>query len=193
MPPVVAVPQPKSALVSQGLVRLRDIGPVGPTQQYGGLFTMSSDGRHAAFQLHRGDPATNSYCLAMLVVELRPRGKIQVVDRGGDFIRFRFDMRGMAASQAGRRCDHATLVARRRWIIYRRRDTGAVQLWRARVDGSGSEAITDGADDINDFRFTSDGPAVVYVTRPGLREANVAIDRRASQNLLRRSRLTQLQ
>ncbi|PNB40077.1 peptidase, partial [Pseudomonas sp. FW305-130] len=61
-----------------------------------------------------------------------------------------------------------------RWIVYRRRDKGAVQLWRAQADGSGSEAITDSVDDIDDFRFTADGSAIVYGTRPGLREAKVA-------------------
>ncbi|WP_332791522.1 hypothetical protein [Sphingomonas sp. RB3P16] len=33
------------------LVRLRDIGPVDPTQQYVGLFTVSPEGQRAAFQL----------------------------------------------------------------------------------------------------------------------------------------------
>lgn len=89
------------ALVPLDLVRLRDIGPVDPTQQYGGLFTVSPDGGRAAFQLRRGDPTTNSFCLAMLVVELRPRGKIQVVDRGGDFLLRRFDSRGKADFPVG--------------------------------------------------------------------------------------------
>ncbi|MBP2277784.1 MULTISPECIES: Atxe2 family lasso peptide isopeptidase [Sphingomonas] len=166
------------ALVPLDLVRLRDIGPVDPTQQYGGLFTVSPDGGRAAFQLRRGDPTTNSFCLAMLVVELRPRGKIQVVDRGGDFLLRRFDSRGKADFPVG----VADAVTPRwspdgRWIVYRRRDKGAVQLWRAQADGSGSEAITDSVDDIDDFRFTADGSAIVYGTRPGLREAKVAIDR----------------
>lgn len=177
-PPTVAVTQPMRALSPLDLVRLRDIGPVDPTQQYGGLFTVSPDGRRAAFQLRRGDPTTNSFCLAMLVVELRPRGTIKVVDRGGDFLRSRFDMRGMAGFPTG---VTDTITPRwspdGRWIVYRRRDKGAVQLWRARVDESESEAITDSADDIDDFRFTADGLAIVYATKPGLREAKVAIER----------------
>ncbi|PMU87360.1 PD40 domain-containing protein, partial [Pseudomonas sp. GP01-A4] len=87
-----------------------------------------------AFQLRRGDPTTNSFCLAMLVVELRPRGKIQVVDRGGDFLLRRFDSRGKADFPVG----VADAVTPRwspdgRWIVYRRRDKGAVQLWRAQA------------------------------------------------------------
>jgi len=178
MPPTLATPQPRRALVPEDLVRLRDIGPVDPMQQYAGLFSVSPDGRRAAFQLRRGDPAANGYCLAMVVVDLRPDGKAVVVDRGGDFIRYRFDFRGKASFQSG----VADTITPRwspdgRWIVYRRRDRGAVQLWRARTDGGGSEAITDSIDDVDDFRITADGRGVVYSTRPGLREALAAIEK----------------
>lgn len=169
---------PTRSLVPEDLVRLRDIGPVDPTQQYTGLFSVSPDGRRAAFQLRRGDPATNRYCLAMIVVELRQGGKAVVVDRGGDFIRFRFDFRGKANFPSG----VADTITPRwspdgRWIVYRRRDRDTVQLWRAHTDGSGSEAITDSIDDVEDFRVTADGNGIVYATRPELREASAAIDK----------------
>lgn len=169
---------PTRSLVPEDLVRLRDIGPVDPMQQYAGLFSVSPDGRRVAFQLRRGDPATNRYCLAMVVVELRPGGKAVVADRGGDFIRYRFDFRGKASFPSG----VADTITPRwspdgRWIAYRRRDRDTVQLWRARTDGSGSEAITDSVDDVEDFRVTADGNGIVHATRPGLREASAAIDR----------------
>ncbi|WP_244624375.1 Atxe2 family lasso peptide isopeptidase [Sphingomonas sp. So64.6b] len=160
----------------EDLVRLRDVGPVDPLQQYDGLFSVSPDGRHAAFQLRRGDPATNGYCLAMLVVDLRTKGRAVVVDRGGDFIRLALDFRGKAGFPTG----FADPITPRwspdgKWIIFRRRDKGAVQLWRAETDGSGSKAITESIDDIDDFRISADGRSVVYATRPGLREAIAAI------------------
>lgn len=178
MPSAIATPQPRRALVPEDLVRLRDIGPVDPMQQYAGMFSVSPDGSHAAFQVRRGDPASNGYCLAMIVVELRQGGKAAVVDRGGDFIRFGFDFRGKANFPSG----VADTITPRwspegRWIVYRRRDKGAVQLWRTRADGSGSEAITDSIDDVDDFRITADEHGVVYATRPGLREALAAIEK----------------
>jgi dipeptidyl aminopeptidase/acylaminoacyl peptidase len=178
VPTSAPAPQTKRALVPDDLVRLRDIGPVDPMQQYAGLFSVSPDGSRAAFQVRRGDPVANRYCLAMVVVELRPNGKAVVVDRGGDFIRFRFDFRGKASFPSG----VADTITPRwspdgRWIFYRRRDKGAVQLWRAKADGSGSEAITDSVDDIGDFRVTADGDGIVYATKPGLRQALDAIDR----------------
>lgn len=178
VPATAPASQTKRTLVPEDLVRLRDIGPVDPMQQYAGLFSVSPDGSHAAFQVRRGDPVANAYCLAMVVVDLRPNGKAMVVDRGGDFIRYRFDFRGKASFPSG----VADTITPRwssdgRRIFYRRRDKGAVQLWRANADGSGSEAITDSVDDIDDFRVTADGSGIVYATRPGLREALDAIDR----------------
>lgn len=168
---------PARGLAPEDLVRLRDIGPVDPNQQDEGLFSVSPDGTQAAFQLRRGDPATNGFCLAMLVVDLRS-GAARVVDRGGDFIRVRMDARGAAGFPSG----YADPITPR-WspdgksIVYRRRDQGVVQLWRAQTDGSGSAAITKSADDIEDFRLAADGRGVVYATSPALRGALAAIDR----------------
>ena len=169
---------PARALVPGDLVRLRDIGPVDPNQQYDRLFSVSSDGSRAAFQLRRGDPATNSFCIAMIVVDIRAGGLARVVDRGGTFLRLSYDFRGKAEFPNGF-ADPITP----RWtpdgqsIVYRRRDAGAVQLWRAAADGSGSAPLTTSADDIGDFRITADGRGIVYATRPGLRTALAAIDR----------------
>ncbi|AJP73677.1 Atxe2 family lasso peptide isopeptidase [Sphingomonas hengshuiensis] len=172
-------------LVPEDLVRLRDIGPVDNNQQYGGLFSVSPDGTHAAFQLRRGDPAANSVCIAMLVVDLRARGPAVIVDRGGDFLRVRYDFRGKANFPTGL----ADPITPRwspdgKWIFYRRRDGGHVQLWRAAADGSGSKAITQSVDDIDDFRVRADGRSIVYATRPGLRSALAAIDREGRSGFL---------
>lgn len=176
--PEATASAPIRPLTPEELVRLRDIGPVDPTQQYAGLFTISPDGTHAAFQLRRADPQANGYCLAMLVVDLARPGRAVVVDRGGDFIRARYDFRGKAGFPTGL-ADPITP----RWspdgkfIVFRRRDRGGVQLWRAETDGSGSRAITASADDIEDFRITADGRSVIYATRPGLRIARAEIER----------------
>lgn len=178
VPSAAATTQPNRPLGPEDLARLRDIGPVDPSQQYAGLFSVSPDGRKAAFQLRRGDPASNAYCLAMVVVDLQTKGRIVVVDRGGDFIRLRLDFRGKANFPSG----FADATTPRwspdgKWIFYRRRDGGAVQLWRAAADGSGSEAVTDSGEDIDDFRVGAGGRSIIYATRPGLREALAAIDR----------------
>lgn len=180
MPPASAKPQFLRALVPEDLVRLRDIGPVDPGQQYGGLFSLSPDGTRAAFQVRRADAVRNGFCLAMIIVDLQPGGTATVVDRGGDFMRLRFDFRGKASFPSG----FADPITPRwspdgKWIVFRRRDEGVVQLWRALADGSGSQAITASVDDIDDFRISADGRSIVYATTPGLGKARAAIDREA--------------
>lgn len=116
--------------------------------------------------------------MAMVVVDLRFPGHATVVDRGGEFMRVYYEFRGMADFPNG----FAEPITPR-WstdgntIFYRRKDGGRIQIWSANADGSGSKKITEGTDDVEDFRVTSDGRRLVYSTLSGLREAYRAIDR----------------
>lgn len=175
MPPIVA-PGPVRALVPDDLVRLRDIGPMEPSQQSHGLFTVSPDGRRAALQVRRADPVRNAYCLAMVVIDLADGGA-RVVDRGGDFIRVTLDYRGRAGSPTGA----AEPITPRwspdgTWIAFRRRDHGVVQLWWAQADGSGSAALTASDDDVEDFRIGPDGKSIVYSLISGMGPARAVLE-----------------
>jgi dipeptidyl aminopeptidase/acylaminoacyl peptidase len=168
-------PQP---LVPEDLVRLRDIGPVDPAGHAAPFFTLSPDGGRVAFQLRRGDPARNRYCLAMAVMELRPNARPTIVDQGGDFIMLTVDIRG--------RADHPLGTARvitplwspdGRWIAFLKRIDGTTQVWRAMTDGSGSVPLTRSPTDVVDFRIGADGGTIVFATRPALQRTLDAIER----------------
>lgn len=164
-------------LSPEALVGLIDIGPVDPIPHSMRVFTLSPDGRLAAFQVQRADPARNRHCLAMIVVDTVSR-KAVVVDRGGAFIRVTFDFRGKAAFPTG----IGTVVTPRwfpdgRSLAFLRRDGGATQVWKAAADGSGSRALTRSIDDIEDFRIGAGGATMLFATRPGLRAARAAIAR----------------
>lgn len=166
------------ALAPEDLVRLRDIGPLNPDEQDARLFTLSPDGRRLAFQLRRADPDSNAYCLAMAVMDARAGARPLIVDQGGELIRATIDFRGKAAFPTG-----IPIVVTPRWssdgqwIAFLKRTGGVTQVWRAFVDGSGSEALTRSTADVEDFRISEDGSAIVYVSRPGLAEARHAIER----------------
>ena len=164
------------SLTADDLVRLRDIGPVDPFEADTGLFTLSPDGKQVAFQLRRGDPATNSYCLGMVVVDLTGRTPPRLVDSGGAFIRDTFAFRGKA--------DFPTGIARvitplwapdGRSISFLKRVAGRTQIWRAFADGRGSAPLTDDGGDIDTFRIRADGNAVLYSVESGLAAARQAI------------------
>ena len=152
-------------------MRLRDIGPVEPQTFATPFFTISPDGRWAAFQLRQADPQRNAHCLAMAIVDLSRKAPPRLVDQGGHAILFTFDFRGMADFPSGL----MKVITPRwsgdgRWIAFLKRADGRTQVWRAFADGSGSAPLTSSDEDVVDFRIGADGMSIVYATRPGLRQ-----------------------
>lgn len=160
------------------LARLRDIGPLDPAGSMSPLFTLSPNGRRAAFQLRRGDPARNSYCLAMIVVDLERRAAPKVVDQGGELLLLTIDSPGRAGLATGIvRSITPRWSPDGRWIAFLKRDGGTTQVWRANADGSGSARLTNAASDVVDFQLSAKGGAVVYATRAGLDLARAAAEK----------------
>jgi dipeptidyl aminopeptidase/acylaminoacyl peptidase len=165
-------------LTPDDLVRLRDIGPPEPQYYSSPFFTLSPDGHWAAFQLRRADPERNDYCLAMVVVDLSGRASPRIVDEGGDLIQTTLDLRGIAAIPSGiPRVITPRWSSDGQWIAFLKRSGGSIQVWRANADGSGSAPLTHSPTDVVDFRFTADGPAIVYASRPDLERQRKAIEK----------------
>jgi dipeptidyl aminopeptidase/acylaminoacyl peptidase len=171
-------PSPARPVAPADLVRLRDIGPVDPFSLDARLFTLSPDGRRIAFQLRQADPARNTYCLAMVVLDLRDGAPPRLVDTGGEFLRIHFDFRDKANFPTGiARPITPRWSSDGRWIAYLKRADGLTQVWRAFVDGSGAMPITRSASDVEDFRLSPDGRRLIFSRRPALDVARRAIDR----------------
>lgn len=178
LPAQASTPPVRRTLQPEDLVRLRDIGPVEAGSIDAHLFTVSPDGSRVAFQLRRADPASNGYCLAMVVLELAPGARPRIVDLGGELIRVRFDNRGKA--------DFPTGIARPitprwsrdgKWIYFLKQANGKAQVWRAASNGDGSAPVTHSAREIEDFRLTADGRSLIFSTRPAFEAAQQAIAR----------------
>lgn len=167
--PPAELPPGRRALTPEDLARLRDIGPAEPQYFSSPFFTLSPDGRFAAFQLRRGDPARNSYCLAMVILDLSRRERPRIVDEGGEPILLTIDLRGIADMPNGNmRVITPRWSADGKWIAFLKRSGGATQVWRAFADGSGSAALTHSAADVVAFRIGPEGSSIVYATRPDL-------------------------
>lgn len=160
------------------LVRLRDIGPNDRSFPDARLFTLSPDHRKLAFQLRQADPETNSYCLAMFVMDAQPGTRPMIVDQGGELIRSTIDFRGKAGFPSG-----IPLTISPRWspkgdwIAFLKRVGGTTQIWRADAAGRGSTPLTHNAFDVDDFQIAPDGRKIIFTGRPALREARESIER----------------
>jgi len=167
--PGQATSGPSRPLRPVDLARLRDIGPLDPDAFAEPSFTISPDGRWAAFQLRRGDPARNAYCLAMILVDLSQKDPPRILDEGRDPILFTFDFRGIADFPLGLlRVITPRWSPDGRWIAFLKRSGGTVQVWRAYANGRGSAPLTHSPCDVVDFRISADGAAIIYATRPGI-------------------------
>ena len=167
--PSTQLPAGKRPLVPEDLARLRDIGPAEPQYYAEPFFTLSPDGRRAAFQLRRGDPQRNEYCLAMVVLDLSARTPPRIVDEGSEPLLLTIDFRGIADFPMG----YMRVVSPRwsgdgKWIAFLKRSEGTTQVWRAFADGSGSAPLTHSEVDVVDFAIGPDGSSIVYATRPDI-------------------------
>ncbi|WP_447725558.1 Atxe2 family lasso peptide isopeptidase [Sphingomonas koreensis] len=166
-------------ITPEDLVRLRDIGPVA-ANTFGreSPLGVSPDGRRVAFQMRQADPDTNSYCLVMVVLDLRSGRQPVIVDHGGTMVRVRFTRGPLAGYFAG----DAKVIAPA-WspdgnhIAFLKQMGAQVQLWIARADGGGSRRLTNSGVDVEAFRWNPDGASIVFKARTDLEAQRRAIER----------------
>lgn len=164
------------------LVRLRDIGSL-PDFTGAPIFAVSPDRSRIAVQLRQADPAANTHCLAMMIFSLDGTSRPQLVDQGGELIRWRFpELAGKADFPTG-----FAKVITPRWlpdgksIAFLKRLGGVTQVWQASVDGSGSAPLTRSPIDVVDFLIVEDGRGITYSTKPALKIAWQAIEEEGRQ------------
>lgn len=176
MPPERVAATTRRTLDVDDLVQLRDIGPV-PNVADASVLSLSPDGSKVAFQIRRASLKTNSYCLGMFVMALRPLSRPELVDVGGEFSKSVFRALGFAAVSAG---GMNTVTPKwspdGAWIAFLRREQGVTQVWRAQADGRSSAPMTRIEFDVEDFVWARDGRSIVISGRPALTRAERDID-----------------
>lgn len=159
-------------LTTSDLARLRDIGPPSSDDLGRPILTISPDGSAIAFQLTEPNPEQNQFCIDFIVLPLEPGAMPVNVDGGNELIRLSLEILGRAASPTG-----IAMPITLQWtpdsrsVLYLKRVGGKTQVWRASTDGANAVQLTNGPDDVDDFRVTRDGTAIIFTTRPGLRVA----------------------
>lgn len=167
-PPSGVPARPARPVTAGDLLGLRDIGqPDGSMFGEPSPLGISPDGRWAAFILNRAEPATNSYCRALVVIDLAHPAVSRVIDRGGELVTEKTLARGLVVDVGFPAIVTPVWSPDGRWIAYLRCDHGLTQVWRARIDASAGEQVTHAPVDVEVFAWSADSARLVYVAQPG--------------------------
>lgn len=172
-------PSHRRGVAPEDLATIRDIGPPTIEDYRLGIYSLSPDKTKIAFQIRQASPASNDYCLGMFVLNLAPGAVPVQVDQGGEFLGLTASAWNFAVlpSPGIPQTITPAWTSDGKWIAYLRRDNGTTQVWKARVDGTGSEQVTNLPFDVEGFYWSADGQAVIVRGRPGL----TAFDERLAQ------------
>jgi dipeptidyl aminopeptidase/acylaminoacyl peptidase len=183
--PIVERSVAARAVTPKDLLGLRDIGYPDPLISGGpSPFAVSPSGQRVAFVLTRADPVSNGYCRALVVLPIRAGAAPRIIDRGGELITITDVQRGMFVRGGFPAIVTPAWSPDGRWIAYLRRDDGVTQVWRARSDGGGAQAVTRLKTDAESVRWTSDGRSLIYESRPAKEAIAEAIDREGQSGWL---------
>lgn len=174
---------PNRPISALDLLRLRDIigrfapGPGGPYQGSAiRTFGLSADGRSLALMLGRADPATNSYCYGVVVVDLAGDTAATLVDQWQEvtaeapvpddriYVRRQADFAPPIWSSDGM------------FVAFLKRIDGVINVWHARTDGRGAEQVSRSTVDVDDLAWSADSRSIIYASRLGRAGARQAID-----------------
>lgn len=141
------------------------------------LFTIAPDRRSVALQLRRADPASNSYCLGLVVVTIAT-GAVRLINVGGELVRPTYAHAGIMAGNFLGAPQVITPVwsPDGRWLALLRRDGGRTRAWRVRADGGAAEPLTDEAQDVTEVAWSRDGASIIYRTDRTLARSEQEID-----------------
>ncbi len=135
------------------LVGLRDIGSLGEG------FSLSPDGKKIAFLLRRANTDTDSYDVGWFVAEIASNAAPLYVGDGGE----RFLLGEIVRHSSGA---FETLEAKwspdGKWIAYRKKADGEIQIWRASVDGMVEEKLTSNVADVLKFEWSDDDDKIYF-------------------------------
>lgn len=118
---------------------------------------VSPDGTRVAFRVSRASIERNTYDTAWYVQRMDGSSLPQRVGDGGVVLRnsVGVPMPAMAVwSPEGR------------WIYYRARLNGRIDVWRASADGGDAERVTSGDADVRDFALSDNGKVLKYSVGP---------------------------
>lgn len=150
---------------------LLSINDIGEKHQDGGL-SVSPQGDLVAFQVRTADLTKNSYNLSWYIASTHVDRDPIFVSDGGDPILVGELLTGRTSGAI--EVNTAKWSPDGRFIAFRKKFNGAVQIWRASVDGSGAKQLTRNESDVTGFEWSKDGTQIIFEVTGYSREDHTA-------------------
>jgi dipeptidyl aminopeptidase/acylaminoacyl peptidase len=152
-------------------VRLRDFGDLG-TETSDGAMAVSPDGHTLAIQLRQGQPETNDYCTALVVVPVDGSDAPRAIADTGDIVPSTTALYGMDDMTLGApQTEPVVWSPDGAWIAFVKTHADGADIWRIRPDGSGATLVYASLVPVDGLAWTPDGKRLVFASTPGLVEA----------------------
>jgi dipeptidyl aminopeptidase/acylaminoacyl peptidase len=167
----------RRTVTARDIIELREIGFADGALSGRSPLAVSPDGRQLAFVVTRADIETNTYCRALVIVELRPRATPAIVDTGGEFMPLGTFVRGLWVEVGLQKPVTPVWSPDGRSVAVLKREHGITQAIVVRVDGSRPEVITNADVDVEDVWWSGDGTKLFYSCSPSVKSAEHRIER----------------
>jgi dipeptidyl aminopeptidase/acylaminoacyl peptidase len=152
-------------ITGRDLAMMRDIGsPQRPSGE--SPLGVAPDGRHVAFVVTRGMPETNSYCLALVILAIKPGASPVIADNAEELLLEPIEVRGLKTDYGYPALVRPVWSPDGRWVAWLKRRSGRAELWRARSDGSEARQIPADLTDITLLAWSPDGRIMVRAAPP---------------------------
>lgn len=164
------------------VLRLRDIGymHLAPGTR---LLAPSPDGKHIAFVMHRADPSTDSYCTALMLLDLAS-GTVRILDRGDELLMEAVEIRGLEVEYGLPRTILPVWSIDGQRLAYLRKIDGSAQIIEVEPASGRIRQATHSPVGVDQFNWRANGWGFVYSDRPARLEAMRAIAREGEQGYL---------
>jgi dipeptidyl aminopeptidase/acylaminoacyl peptidase len=191
--PAVWPPRAPASAVSlldpAGLLALRDVSEPAPGSTGTSPLAVSPDGRHLAFFITQQVPEADDVCETLVVLDVSTPPHARTLDSGGRGIRYEEVLRGVRHPSGVFEVNVPMWSPDGDALVYRKRVSGIVQVWRARLDGGPPQQLTHATEDVEAVAWSEDCARVLYSTRPGRSTFRAAREAEARKGYLYDARI----
>jgi dipeptidyl aminopeptidase/acylaminoacyl peptidase len=166
---------PSRLVTASDLVRLRDFGDLG-TLTSENATAASPDGRTLVVQLRQGQPDTNDYCTALVVLGLGGSGAPRTISDTGNIVPSHADLDGLSGIQVGTPMTAPVVWSPDgRWIGFVKTRGDGAEIWRIRPAGNDAALLYASPVPVTALAWTREGNGLVFTSQPAIPAAKAAI------------------